>query len=396
MEGERGIMDILKLGQYSGGEMRRLLPKPSIVHKKGEKEFIVDTNYLPFLYLLALICIASFLLFFLELITPWTFVLANIGLLVVLITFGLGYRYEFKTDGITCSRLKPEFRPAMKNNYKGRRWAQLKRFDGRTVSQAEVLQCKHTVYIRVAFAGCEPFTEPWIWLHLVHNMGNVLILRIRKEEKDRAYALLRNYFYGENLPVCDVNVEKKKTTTKAISQEKIRAANTRWIWFSLMCLLLSLAAIPVFGRSANQDKRIVDAILDVIAFAPFVISFLSPYRRQIMIEAVKRMISRNTYREMSTKRKWVFGLLCLLNVVVFGITAYCMHQLDVAGGGPWIYQGVYCIWNHRFIREITVEEYRFLCMIENLDHAFGRAVFPTIPLIIECFTSHNTGEASPP
>ena len=71
-----------------------------------------------------------------------------------------------------------------------------------------------------------------------------------------------------------------------------------------------------------------------------------------------------------------------------------MHQLDVAGGVPWIYQGVYCIWNHRFIREITVEEYRFLCMIENLDHAFGRAAFPTMPLIIECFTSHNTGEAS--
>ena len=389
-------MDILKLDQYSGGEMRRPLPKPSIVHKKGEKEFIVDTNYLPFLYLLPLTYIASLLLLALKLIPPWTFVLANIGCLIVLTIFGLGYRYEFKTDGITCSRLKPEFRPAMKNNYKGRRWAQLKRFDGRTVAQAEVLQCKHTVYIRVAFAGCEPFTEPWIWLHLVHNMGNVLILRIRKEEKDRAYALLQNYFYGENLPVCDVNVKNKKTTPKVISQEKIRAANTRWIWFSLMCLLLSLAAIPVFGRSANQDKRIVDAILDVIAFAPFVISFLSPYRRQIMIEAVKRMISRNTYREMSTKRKWVFGLLCLLNVVVFGITAYCMHQLDVAGGGPLIYQGVYCIWNHRFIREITVEEYRFLCMIENLDHAFGRAVFPTIPLIIECFTSHNTGEASTP
>lgn len=396
MEGERGIMNLLQLDSYGGGEMIRPLPKPSITHAKGEKDFTVDTNYLPLLYLLALICIASFLLFFLELITPWTFVLANIGLLVVLITFGLGYRYEFKTDGITCSRLKPEFRPAMKNNYKGRRWAQLKRFDGRTVSQAEVLQCKHTVYIRVAFAGCEPFTEPWIWLHLVHNMGNVLILRIRKEEKDRAYALLRNYFYGENLPVCDVNVEKKKTITKAISQEKIRAANNRWIWFSLICLLLPLAAIPVFGLSANREKQIFNIFLDVIAFAPFVISFLSPYRRQIMIEAVKRMISRNTYREMSTKRKWVFGLLCLLNVVVFGISEYCMHQLDVAGGVPWIYQGVYCIWNHRFIREITVEEYRFLCMIENLDHAFVRVAFPTMPLIIACFTSHNTGEASPP
>ena len=352
-------MDILKLGQYSGGEMIRPLPKPSITHAKGEKGFTVDTNYLPLLYLLALICIASFLLFFLELITPWTFVLANIGCLIVLTIFGLGYRYEFKTDGITCSRLKPEFRPAMKDNIKSRRWVQLKRFDGRTVSQAEVLQRKHAVYIR-------------------------------KEEKDRAYALLQNYFYGENLPVCDVNVKKKKTTPKVISQEKIRAANTRWIWFSLMCLLLSLAAIPVFGLSANREKQIFSILLDVIAFAPFVISFLSPYRRQNMIEAVKRMISRNTYREMSTKRKWVFGLLCLLNVVVFGITAYCMHQLDVAGGGPWIYQGVYCIWNHRFIREITVEEYRFLCMIENLDHAFGRAVFPTIPLIIECFTSHNT------
>ena len=39
-------------------------------------------------------------------------------------------------------------------------------------------------------------------------------------------------------------------------------------------------------------------------------------------------------------------------------------------GGPEIENGVYCLWNHGFIREITKEEYDYLRIFYTIRHDF--------------------------
>ena len=375
-------MDIRDLDSGQKMEFRSPLPKPSIIHEKGEKRFIVDTNYLPLLYLTFFLYFFVVLVICLRWISGWVFVFFIPVWFITLFVFCAGYRYEFNEAEIICRRLKRGFISGQNIDIKDRGGLELKRFDPETVSQAGLIRGKRTVYIRVAFSGCKPFTEPWIWLHLLRNMGKVLILRIRKAEAERAEALIKNYFFEENLPVFDECVEKKQSKPTLASQ-KAAAADNNWICFLLIYMAISLAAIPLFGFVFNQSNGSVLTIYGILSLACFALFFLAPSRRRRMVAAIKRLFSRSTYRELSTVRKCLLGLLCLLVAVLTGISLYCMHQTDIAGGVPSIYQGVYCIWNHRFIREITLEEYRFLCLMQNLNYTCVRALFPTGLLLLE-------------
>ena len=54
------------------------------------------------------------------------------------------------------------------------------------------------------------------------------------------------------------------------------------------------------------------------------------------------------------KALWFGSILCI------GLSMFLLRD-----GGPSIQDGVYCLWNHGFVREITEEEYLHLCRTER-------------------------------
>ena len=51
-------------------------------------------------------------------------------------------------------------------------------------------------------------------------------------------------------------------------------------------------------------------------------------------------------------------------------------------GGPEIENGVYCLWNHGFIREITKEEYDYLSLVEARFTTGHILAFSAAPLLV--------------
>jgi hypothetical protein len=51
-------------------------------------------------------------------------------------------------------------------------------------------------------------------------------------------------------------------------------------------------------------------------------------------------------------------------------------------GGPEIENGVYCLWNHGFIREITKEEYDYLSLVETRFATGHTLTFSAAPMLI--------------
>lgn len=60
---------------------------------------------------------------------------------------------------------------------------------------------------------------------------------------------------------------------------------------------------------------------------------------------------------------WANTIAVLCFLFACGNAFFCFLQLHE--GGPDIYNGVYCLWNHGFVREITREEYIKLNLAEG-------------------------------
>ena len=67
-----------------------------------------------------------------------------------------------------------------------------------------------------------------------------------------------------------------------------------------------------------------------------------------------------TWENSATWAKGIAVASILYTAVNFTV---CMTLLGE--GGPHIENGVYCLWNHGFIREITATEYKALRMVES-------------------------------
>ena len=93
------------------------------------------------------------------------------------------------------------------------------------------------------------------------------------------------------------------------------------------------------------------------------------------------------------KRKENFGLdrifkysttwskVIALISIIYTVVSFCICMTVLSGGGPHIHNGVYCLWNHGFIREITKEEYDALLIVEGRLFTGHLLTFSALPIV---------------
>ena len=66
--------------------------------------------------------------------------------------------------------------------------------------------------------------------------------------------------------------------------------------------------------------------------------------------------------------------------ILYGIICFLFGMYILREGGPHIDNGVYCLWNHGFVREITQEEYKALSKMEGAMFTGVYLVFSSISM----------------
>ena len=122
-----------------------------------------------------------------------------------------------------------------------------------------------------------------------------------------------------------------------------------------------LLAVPVFFFWANRD----------VFGGYLLVSFLS-------FALLVSLLPRSLWEKSRSSGFFVHPRLRSFALAVGGIgvaavliSALCMFLLRE--GGPSVHEGVYCLWNHRFIREISYEEFLRLSRIERMLFCCGWA-----------------------
>lgn len=135
------------------------------------------------------------------------------------------------------------------------------------------------------------------------------------------------------------------------------------------------AAVPVFVFVRNGTAFSLYWSLGFFSF--LLLTFTDPTRYLID--------SRNTRGKKVCLDLKLFSIVLRVSMILFGLLAgFCFIVLLRQGGGPHLDNGVPCIWNHGFIREITQEEFIRLGRIERSLFTAGLAWFKSSTMLACC------------
>ena len=134
---------------------------------------------------------------------------------------------------------------------------------------------------------------------------------------------------------------------------------------------LLVLAVPILAFFGND---LIAAVYFLLAFFSMIAFFIAGPVRKLMVHFSRRAVDR--------KVRWISVLSSALGILSFVIFAICMFLLRE--GGPSIKDGVFCLWNHGFIREITVEEYLRLKIFERALLGANLACLSSLHLFMCC------------
>jgi hypothetical protein len=97
----------------------------------------------------------------------------------------------------------------------------------------------------------------------------------------------------------------------------------------------------------------------------------------IMINALR---TRKFSSVIKNCAKWT--IIFALASVIFALINFCICGYLLRYGGAHIDNGVYCLWNHGFVREITRAEYDRLILVEQRMISGHIHAFSAIPPVI--------------
>lgn len=84
------------------------------------------------------------------------------------------------------------------------------------------------------------------------------------------------------------------------------------------------------------------------------------------------------YEVVQACPKWCKQIF--LGCVVYGILNFLLGMILLRDGGPHIHEGIYCIWDHGFIREITYQEYISLLRTEGRMFTGNFLIFASVAM----------------
>ena len=116
----------------------------------------------------------------------------------------------------------------------------------------------------------------------------------------------------------------------------------------------------------------------LIYLAPlFFIAVLISYGGMIHMEKWKEHFGLDRIFKYSTTCSKTIALMSIIYAFLNGFIC----GISLFDGSPHIDNGVYCLWNHGFIREITKEEYDALMIVEGRLFIGYYLVFSAIPIV---------------
>ena len=84
---------------------------------------------------------------------------------------------------------------------------------------------------------------------------------------------------------------------------------------------------------------------------------------------------RDNELEAPAAFRWLERISSSYTTVNFAVCAFLLRE-----GGPMIDNGVYCLWNHGFIRELTLEEYQYYLLVETRFFCGHLVLFAAAPM----------------
>ena len=89
------------------------------------------------------------------------------------------------------------------------------------------------------------------------------------------------------------------------------------------------------------------------------------------------MSTRNRHAELEAPKvfRWLERISYFYTAVNFAICAFILRD-----GGPMIDNGVYCLWNHGFVRELTLEEYQYYLLVDARFFCGHLVLFAAAPM----------------
>lgn len=152
------------------------------------------------------------------------------------------------------------------------------------------------------------------------------------------------------------------------SQKKKDFSSKEWVFDRRLFVLLlihwalTIIAVLVFIFLDNEIAY------EIYIISGYIITFILFFASFYLLRDTKW---RYVLPELERFSK-VLLILMLLFAVLF---LFCLGNLS--RGGPKIYNGKYCLWNHGFVREITCNEYVRLSIIERTSFTSIIALFGT-------------------
>ena len=111
------------------------------------------------------------------------------------------------------------------------------------------------------------------------------------------------------------------------------------------------------------------------AFFLFLAVFAS-FFAMIIWERKEKIAYEELWRNCTKWSKAIAFVSFAYGFINFFLCIYFLRE-----GGPYVDQGVYCIWNHGFIREITKEEYERLLLVEGRMITGHMLIFSAFPML---------------
>ena len=99
----------------------------------------------------------------------------------------------------------------------------------------------------------------------------------------------------------------------------------------------------------------------------------------VVVEFILMLVMdfRNRHNELEapTFFRWLERISNFYTGVNFALCAVILRD-----GGPMIEDGVYCLWNHGFVRELTLEEYQYDLLVEARVFCGHLVLFAAAPM----------------
>lgn len=142
----------------------------------------------------------------------------------------------------------------------------------------------------------------------------------------------------------------------------------RFGMFEYSCLLWAINVILVLLSYFVVGLVYAAPFLMIAVFIAFFLMIVTSRKEQVDMMTVWRKSAR-----------WA-DIIALVSIA-YTLVNFIVCMFLLREGGPHIDNGVYCLWNHGFIREITKEEYDALMLVEGRLFTGHMLVFTALPIV---------------